>query len=64
MNYPIKNGLFIFILSVIAVGLFLMANPVDYIFAIGGEGINADIESTSVSPPPNNNKEGCSPTKS
>ena len=61
MNYPTKNGFFIFILSVIAVGLFVMANPVDYIFAIEGKGINPDRESTNVTLPPNNNKEGCTP---
>jgi hypothetical protein len=62
MNHLIKNGLFIFILSVITVSLFVMANPVDYIFAIEGEGKNTDIESTTDSSPPNSNKkEGCSP---
>ena len=62
MNHSIKNGLFIFILSVITVSLFVMANPVDYIFAIEGEGKNTDIESTTDSSPPNSNKkEGCSP---
>ena len=39
-----------------------MANPVDYIFAIVGEGKNTDMESTTDSSSPNNNKkEGCSP---
>ena len=39
-----------------------MANPVDYIFAIEGEGKNTDMESTTDSSPHNsNNKEGCSP---
>jgi hypothetical protein len=62
MNHSIKNGLFIFILSVITVSLFVMANPVDYIFAIEGEGKNTDIKSTTDSSPPNSNKkEGCSP---
>lgn len=60
MNHSIKNGLFI--LSVITVSLFVMANPVDYIFAIEGKGKNTDIESTTDSSPPNSNKkEGCSP---
>jgi hypothetical protein len=62
MNHSIKNGLFIFILSVITAGLFAMANPVDYIFAIEDEGKNTDMESTTDSSPPNSNKkEGCSP---
>ena len=43
MKHSIKNGLFIFILSIITAGLFVMANPVDYIFAIEGEGKNTDI---------------------
>jgi hypothetical protein len=39
-----------------------MTNPVDYIFAIEGEGKNTDMESTTDSSPPNSNKkEGCSP---
>ena len=39
-----------------------MANPVDYIFAIVGKGKNTDMESTTDSSSPNNNKkEGCSP---
>ena len=63
MNHSIKNGLCIFILSVITVSLFVMANPVDYIFAIEGEGKNRGIESTTDSSPPNSNKkEGCSPS--
>jgi hypothetical protein len=62
MNHSIKNGLFIFILSIITAGLFVMANPVDDIFAIEGEGKNTDMESTTDSSPPNSNKkEGCSP---
>jgi hypothetical protein len=62
MNHSIKNGLFIFILSVITAGLFVMANPVDYIFAIEDEGKNTDMESTTdLSPPNSNKKEGCSP---
>ena len=62
MKHLIKNGLFIFILSIITAGLFVMANPVDDIFAIEGEGNNTDMESTTDSSPPNSNKkEGCSP---
>ncbi len=62
MNHSIKNELFIFILSIITAGLFVMANPVDDIFAIEGEGKNTDMESTTDSSPPNSNKkEGCSP---
>ena len=62
MKHSIKNGLFIFILSIITAGLFGMANPVDNIFAIEGEGKNTDMESTTDSSPPNSNKkEGCSP---
>ena len=39
-----------------------MANPIDYIFVIEGEGKNTDKESTIDSSPPNSNKkEGCSP---
>ena len=39
-----------------------MTNPVDYIFAIEGEGKNTDMESTTDSSPPNSNKkEVCSP---
>ncbi len=53
MNHSIKNGLFIFILSVITAGLFVMANPVDYIFAIEGEGKNTYIGTTTDSSPPN-----------
>jgi hypothetical protein len=62
MNHSIKKGLFIFILSVITAGLFVMANSVAYIFAIEGEGKNTDKESTIDSSLPNSNKkEGCSP---
>lgn len=62
MNHSTKNGLFTFILSVITAGLFVMANPVDNIFAIEGEEKNTDIESTTDSSPSNSNKkEGCSP---
>ena len=63
MNHSIKNGLSIFILSVIIAGLFVMANPVYNIFAIKDEGEkNTDNESTTDSTPPNSNKkEGCSP---
>ena len=62
MNHSIKNGLLLFILSVITAGLFVMASPVDYIFAIEGEGKNTDMESTTDSSPLNsNNKAGCSP---
>jgi hypothetical protein len=62
MKHSIKNGLFIFILSIITAGLFVMANPVDDIFAIEGEGKNTYMESTTDSSPPNSNKkEGCSP---
>ena len=62
MNHSIKNGLFVFILLVITAGLFVMANPVDYIFAIEGEGKNTNIGTTTDSSPPNSNKkEGCSP---
>jgi hypothetical protein len=62
MNHSIKNGLFIFILSVITAGLFVMANPVNNIFAIEGEEKNTDIKSTTDSSHPNSNKkEGCSP---
>ena len=62
MKQSIKNRLFIFILSIITAGLFVMANPVDYIFAIEGEGKNTDMKSTTDSSPPNSNKkEGCSP---
>ena len=46
MKHSIKNGLFIFIFSIITAGLFVMANPVDYIFAIEGEEKNTDMEST------------------
>ena len=63
MKYSIKNGLFIFILSIITAGLFVMANPIDNIFAIKNEGgKNTDKESTTDSLPSNSNKkEGCSP---
>ena len=62
MKHSIKNGLFIFIFSIITAGSFVMTNPVNYIFAIEGEEKNTDMESTTDSSPPNsNNKIGCSP---
>ena len=63
MNHKIKNGLFTLAFSVIVVGLFVMTNPIDNIFAIKDEGgKNTDMESTTDSSPPNSNKkEGCSP---
>ncbi|MGZ5490356.1 MAG: hypothetical protein ACXW2E_08545 [Nitrososphaeraceae archaeon] len=49
-------------MAIITAGLFVMANPVDDIFAIEGEGKNTGMESTTDSSPPNSNKkEGCSP---
>ena len=48
MKHSIKNGLFIFILSIITAGLFVMANPVDYIFAIEGDEKNTDMESPTI----------------
>ncbi|HEY6658664.1 MAG TPA: hypothetical protein VIZ62_09060 [Nitrososphaeraceae archaeon] len=65
MNHKIKNGLFILAFSVIVVGLFVMTNSIDNIFAIKDEGgKNTDKKSTTNSSPNNNNnnnKEGCSP---
>ncbi len=62
MKHSIKNGLFIFILSIITAGSFVMTNPVNYIFPIEGDEKNTDMESTTDSSPPNsNNKTGCSP---
>jgi hypothetical protein len=43
-------------LSVITAGLFVMANPVNNIFAIEGEEENTDIKSTIDSSHPNSNK--------
>jgi hypothetical protein len=34
MNHKIKNGLFVLAFSVIVVGLFVMTNSIDNIFAI------------------------------
>ena len=65
MYHKIKNGLFILAFSVIVVGLFVMTNSIDNIFAIKDEGgKNTDKKSTTNSSPNNNNnnnKEGCSP---
>jgi hypothetical protein len=63
MNHKIKNGLFILAFSIIVVGLFVMTNSIDNIFAIKDEGgKNTDKKSTTNSSPNNiNNKEGCSP---
>jgi hypothetical protein len=53
---------YIVIFSVIVVGLFVMTNSIDNIFAIKDEvGKNTDKESTTNSSPNSNNKEGCSP---
>ena len=48
MNYKIKNGLFILAFSVIVVGLFVMTNSIDNIFAIKDDGgKNTDKKSTT-----------------
>jgi hypothetical protein len=67
MNNKIKNGFFILAFSVIVVGLFVMSNSIDNIFAIKDDGgKNTNKKSTTNSflnnnNNNNNNKEGCSP---